>query len=77
MRGQNWKQNREFILELVTKEYQKPALLADCEVVLDTPENRLTTAENHVKPVGSLAWVRSDILLNVWGLPLIKKGFQI
>ena len=73
MSGQNWKQNREFILELGTKEFQKPALLADCEVVLDTPENRLTTAENHVEPVGSLACVRSDTLLNVWGL--IKKGW--
>ena len=77
MLGKNWKQNREFILELGTKEYQKPARLADCEVVFDTPENRLTTAENYVEPVGALACVTSDTLLNVWGLPSIKKGFRI
>ena len=76
MLGKNWEQNRELILELGTKEYQKQSRLAGSEVVFDTPENRLTSAENNVEPVGALACVTSDTLLAVWGLPLIKKGFQ-
>ena len=77
MLGENWKQNRELMLDLGTKEYQKPAQLAHSEVVFDAPENRLTNAENYVEPVGTLACVTSDTLLNIWGLPLIKMGFQI
>ena len=77
MLGQKWEQNRELILELGTKEYQKPAQLAHSEVVYDTPENRLKKAENYVEPVGNLASVYSDTMLNIWGLPLIKKGFRI
>ena len=77
MLGKNWQQNRELMLELGTKEYQKPAQLAHSEVVHDIPENRLTKAENYVEPVGNLAYVYSDAMLNIWGLPLIKKGFPL
>ena len=77
MLGKNWQQNRELILELGTKEYQKPAQLAHSEVVHDIPENRLTKAENYVEPVGNLAKLYSDTMLNIWGLPLIKKSFSL
>ena len=77
MIGKNWEQNRELMLDLGTKEYPKPTQLAHSEVVYNTPENRLTRAENYVAPVGNLASVYSDTMLNIWGLPLIKKGFRI
>ena len=77
MLGENWEQNRQLMLDLGTKEYQKPAQLAHSEVVYDTPLNRLTKAENYVEPVGNLASVYSDTMLNIWGLPLIKKGFRV
>ena len=77
MLGENWEQNRQLMLDLGTKEYQKPAQLAHSEVVYDTPKNRLTKAENYVEPVGNLASVYSDTMLNIWGLPLIKKGFRV
>ena len=77
MLGENWEQNRELMLVLGTKEYQKPKQLANSEVVYDTPKNRLTNTENHVEPVGALAYVTSDTMLDVQGFPLIKKGIQI
>ena len=77
MLGENWEQNRKLMLDLGTKEYQKPEQLAHSEVVYDTPKNRLTNTENYVKPVATLAYVTSDTMLDVQGFPLIKKGIQI
>lgn len=77
MLSENWEQNRQLMLDLGTKEYQKPSHLAHSEVVYDTPINRLTKAENYVEPVGNRTCVHSDTVVNIWGFPLIKKGFRI
>ena len=72
---QTWEQNRKLLLSLGMNNYRKPAQLPICEVVFDTPRNRLHDAENHVEPFGDLTFVYSATALYVSGLPLPKKGF--
>ena len=75
MQGETWEQNRKLLLSLGTNKYRKPAQLPLCEVVYDTPRNRLTNAENHVEPFGDLIFVYSTRVLYVSGFPLPKGGF--
>jgi len=75
MQGKTWEQNRKLLLSLGTNKYRRPAQLPKCEVVFETPRNRLTNAENHVEPFGDLTFVYSARALYLSGLPLPKKGF--
>ena len=75
MQGENWEQNRKLLLSLGSNKYRKPAQLPSCEVVFDSPRNKLISDENHVEPFGDLTFVYSARALYVSGLPLPKKGF--
>ena len=63
MQGETWEQNRKLLLRLGTNKYWRPIQLRPCEIVFDTPRNRLVKPENHVEPFGDLTFVYRETIL--------------